>query len=208
MKKHWKKITIAASMLLLVLFTLFVLRNSILLGIGNILIDEDELSKVSHAFVLGGGSLDRGDEAARIYKKGWCKKVICVGENVPTIFECLNIDKTESEVAKQNIVARHNVSEDDVIVLKKGTSTKEEIALILSYCQENQLDTIIILSGKFHTNRVRFVINNLFQNQDVHILLHGAPSSNYDEKEWWKSEYGLISCNNEYVKLVYYWLKY
>ena len=43
---------------------------------------------------------------------------------------------------------------------------------------------------------------------ETELIIHGTGSTRYDEAEWWKKEEGLIMVNNEYVKLLYYELKY
>jgi hypothetical protein len=35
-----------------------------------------------------------------------------------------------------------------------------------------------------------------------------VPESTFDRASWWKNESGLITLNNEYLKLVYYYFKY
>ena len=50
-----------------------------------------------------------------------------------------------------------------------------------------------------------------FKDFDVHeieVLLSGCSHSFYDENFWWESEEGMIMVNNEYMKLLYYYLNY
>ena len=175
---------------------------------GNYLICEDEIEHVEVMFVLGGGSFDRGNEAAKLYKEGYADRIVCLGENVPTIFQILDISYSESEIASRNIIKKNEVSRSVVEILEKGTSTKEESEYIIKYCIENNIKQAIVLSSKFHTRRISNVFKPLFDAGNIKLILVGAPSSDYSEDEWWKSEAGMIMVNNEYMKLLYYFLKY
>jgi uncharacterized SAM-binding protein YcdF (DUF218 family) len=189
------------------LFILVVFRIQLLQGIGQFLIKEDTNEPVEVVFVLGGNSYDRGAGAIHLLNQGIAKQAICLGENVPTIFKAINVDLAESEVTQQHMWSLTNDS-SSVGVLKVGTSTFEEAEAILNYSKEKGYDTIMVLSDKFHTRRIHRVFKKKFKKEGITVLIVGSPSSIYRESEWWKSEEGLIMVNNEYVKLLYYLLKY
>lgn len=215
MKKKITVAIIAVSVIMMTALLMYLFREPFLRGIGNFLIKEDPLEKAEAIFVLGGDSYDRGNEALRLFNSGYSPKIICMGENVPTLFLALGLNYAESEVTKINII-KNNISENKndrpandsaVILLKKGTSTMEEMDAIVNYCLENRLHKIIILSSKFHTRRMNFILGKLTTDK-IKVIISGAPSSIYSEQEWWKTEEGLIMVNNEYIKLLYYILKY
>lgn len=217
MKKIISGKVVALIFFLLLIFLSFIFRFQILKGIGNFLVSEDLLEKADAIFVLGGDSYDRGNFAIKLFNEGYSSKIVCLGENIPSIFKAIGISYAESEVTKINIMSlptlfqrkREKVIPDSsVIVLKKGTSTQEEIAAIIDYCKANNLEKVILISSKFHTRRVRLACKKKFREENLELIIAGAGSTIYPEEEWWKSEEGLIMVNNEYVKLVYYFLKY
>ena len=171
------------------------------------LIRSDELEKVEVAFVLGGSSMDRGKEAARIYQDGWVPQFISTGENIPSVLEIKGIDETEAELTKQQMVSA-GVHPSVCIILNRGTSTMEEAEAILEYCERHGHKKIMIISNKFHLRRIHWVFRSMFKEKGIDIVLRGASSSRYDEYRWWQSEEGLIATNNEYMKLGYYWWRY
>lgn len=221
MKHFIYKKTIVLSLVFLLLCLCFVFRIKILRETGQFLISEDELQKAEAMFVLGGDSYDRGNLAADLYRKGFSGKIVCLGENIPTVFRALGISYSESEVTEINIEMSFKNPENpitsdtgnsgvdsSVVILKKGTSTMEEVESILAFCNAYNLKKVIIISSKFHTRRIRMVCEKILKNTGIEFIIAGAPSSIYSEEEWWKSEEGLIMLNNEYVKLFYYLLKY
>jgi len=202
-----KKLVLTIIIIISLLCVAFIFKNSILRAIGKELIYENELNKVETLFVLGGGAFDRGNEAAKIYKAGFVKNIVCTSGNIPHDLQALGITLFESEITKKNIV-RNGIPDSLVFALTEGTSTFEESDIILRYCKEHKIFKCILLSSKFHTRRVKNVFKNKFEKENIQIIFRGAPSSQYDENAWWEDERGLIMVNNEYVKLMYYWLKY
>ena len=203
-----RKRIIWLAVLLVLLLLLYMMRSSIMVGMANFLIDEDEPENCEVLFVLGGNSKDRGIEAARLYKTGFIKKVVCIGENVPTIFEAMGMnDLMESEVSKVAVL-RNGVDSAAVELLPKGTSTLEEARVIAAYCEERAIEKAMIVSTRFHTRRVRNVFEHAFEGVDTKLVVVGVSSSLYDEELWWQSEEGMIALNNEYMKTLYYFIKY
>lgn len=192
---------------LVLLFAGYLCRHPFLRGCGNFLITPDPLVHADAIYVLGGASLERGTEAGRLYREGWAPIVICTGGMVPQLYRAENIDRTEAEVTR-DVAIRKGVAADRCRALEIGTSTKEEADAILAFAKENDQDTVIIATSLFHLRRVRSVFRKPFLRAGVTVVLTGAPSMLFDEQRWWETEEGLMMCQNEYVKLLYYWWKY
>ncbi len=203
MRKYWIAIIVIISVFLLI----YVFRYPLLRQIGKGLMYEDELEQVDALFVLGGGALHRGNEAVKIYNDGFAPYIYCTSGNFSQDLESLGIRYYESEISRMNIV-RQGIPEESVVALRTGTSTAEESDTILNFCKANQIESCIVLSSRFHTGRVKSVFKNKFEDEGIKIIIRGAPSLLYDEANWWKDERGLIMVNNEYVKKLYYLVKY
>ena len=175
---------------------------------GNWLMVQDELEQADAIFLLGGGAFDRVNETVKLVEQGVAKKVICTGSWVSGVLKILKNEYKEAEVSRIGLVDNHGIPSADVDTILSGTSTKEESELILKYCIDHQFKTVIVLSSKFHTRRVSDVFKPLLEAEGIKVIIHGAPSSNYSEDEWWKTESGMIMVNNEYMKHLYYFLKY
>lgn len=190
---------------LLILCAVF--HKQILGGLGNFLMVEDEKQHSDALVVLGGNSYERGLEALNLFHEGWSDAIICTGGNVPTVLAAIDTIIFEAEITKSMLVKK-GISENKVEALTESTSTKEESAEILAYCKAHQLKKITVISSKLHMRRVRMVFEEAFKDQEIEVVYRGAPSQAYDEGVWWKSEAGLIMVNNEYVKYLYYLIKY
>jgi uncharacterized SAM-binding protein YcdF (DUF218 family) len=200
LRRKWVKVLLAVCVLLLLIF---IFRNPLMRAAGSFLVTENELTHADAILILGGNSFDRGNEALRLYDEGWSDKLLCSGGNVPSVLAALNLELKECEVTQQLLVEK-GVLPEAIVLLEESTSTAEEGTEALHYCLDEGIDTLIVVSSKFHLRRVRGVFKDQFEEKGIHVLFRGAPSSQYDEDLWWKSEGGLIMVNNEYVKLFYY----
>lgn len=167
----------------------------------------DSLQNVDVIFVLGGSAYDRGNEAAKIYHQGYAKYIVTTSGNIPDDLKALGIEYYESEITRLGIL-KNDVPDSCVLALKEATSTKEEAEVILKFCKTYEVRSCIILSSIFHTRRVKSVFSKLLESEGIKVIIRGAPSSIYNENKWWRYEQGMIMVNNEYVKLLYYALKY
>jgi len=200
------------------LFTLGILvlifHVTILQAIGGFLINTDKMpDKVDAIFVLGGNTFDRSNHAAELYFEGLSKNIVTVGANediaMKTIFPDTSnrrIRHSDCFISRDQLILE-GVSEDHIRALDVGTSTREEANAILNYCKQNGYEKIVVVSGKFHTRRMSYSFKD-FDDHEIEVLLSGSSHSDYDEDYWWKSEGGMIMVNNEYMKLLYYYLNY
>ncbi|MFT3885451.1 MAG: YdcF family protein [Flavobacteriales bacterium] len=208
LRRAWRWGWVRWAVVLSVLLVLgWCLRVPILRGLGRFLITEDPVVHVDAVYVLGGSSLDRGMEAARIHRSGSHAPYIFTGGSVPADLEAMGIDMTESDCTRR-VAVENGLSEAAAISLRVGTSTKEEADALLQRAIADRVDTVMVISTPFHLRRIGFVFRERFAEAGITVLLHGAPSSKYDEDRWWESEEGLLMVNNEYMKLLYYHLKY
>lgn len=196
---------------LLFLFVLggfvYVFRVSILQSFATYLICQDKLEKSDAIVVLSGGGYDRGNEAAKLYKEGFAPLIICTGGNPAFEFRVFNIDTLESDATIANLHRLH-IPDSAIVPIRKGTSTREEAEEILNYAKEHQYKKLIIISSKLHTYRVNKVFRKDMKKAGIQLFVHGCFNSRFDEMHWWQDEDGLIAVNNEWIKTVYYWLKY
>ncbi len=201
-KLLWSLVT-----LVMLLLALWIFRFPLLRATGNLLISSDPPVPADAIYVLGGASLDRGTAAVELLNDGIAPIAFCLGELVPQSLEGEGLFIPEGQLIA-NVMLRAGADPAKVEVILEGTSTWEESEAILDHAIENAFDTVMIVSTDFHSRRVGMVFRDRFRKQGIKVYVHGAPSSEYDSRRWWESEQGLMMVNNEYVKLIYYWLKY
>ncbi|MBK8339445.1 MAG: YdcF family protein [Flavobacteriales bacterium] len=207
-----RRSTLAKALLTLVLLVLLCgtfwwMRFPILRAAGNYLMPEDPLQPVDAIYVLGGSSLDRGKEAAQVMHGDRSPVVYFTGGNVPTALESIGVMRTEAEVCLQAAI-QAGLAPKKGQALRVGTSTMEESQFILVHAKRYGYKRILVISSRFHLRRIGRVFREPFEEEGINVLLHGAPSDQFQEARWWQYEEGLIMLNNEYVKLLYYAWRY
>lgn len=191
----------------LVLGLLFAFHIPLLKGLGSILIKEDALVHADAVYVLGGSPRERGAKGAELLLDGWTDRMIATGSNIPGVMEGEGIMLNEATLSKRAAL-REGADSTKIRLIEKGTSTWEEAGLIRADAQQMQFDTILVVSTEFHLRRVSRVFRKHFQGTNVQLRFIAASSLAYESERWWTSEEGLLMVNNEYVKLLYYLIKY
>lgn len=202
-----RKIFILLLPLVFTCATIYIFRAPVLRSFATFLIREDSLQKADAIFILSGGAYDRGNEAAKLFDAGWAPQIICTGGNEIPMLCVFDIDTLESDMARCNLL-QLGIPDSIIVMVRMGTSTKEEFKIIKKFCAEHRYKRIIIVTSKLHTNRVDNVFRKPLHDADIELIIRGAPSSRFNELEWWQSEEGLIAVNNEWLKTFYYWWKY
>src|SRR5262245_3714895 len=145
-----KKFLWITGSLLFVVLMLFLFRTPILRGMGNYLIASGEPQKSDVMFVLSGSPIDRGNEAAKLYKEGWSGKIVCTGGNQSRDLMAVGMHYFESQLTALEL-KRSGIPDSAVQIINEGTSTWEESDVALNYCKRNDLHSCIIVSSDFHT---------------------------------------------------------
>jgi uncharacterized SAM-binding protein YcdF (DUF218 family) len=186
---------------------LWAFRYPVLRGVGNFLITADAIEPSDAVYALGGSPLERGAEAAHLLRAGMAPVAYCTGLNVPASLQAEGLLITEAEQTRK-VALKAGAHPAQVELLVVGTSTWEESEAILLHARQQGYKSIILVSTEFHLRRVGRVFRKRFAREGVDVRLHAAPSVAYNSERWWESEEGLLMVNNEYVKLLYYWIKY
>ncbi len=205
--KFMKRLLIALLILAVLIGTAYLLRGSILRGIGNYLVKVDTEVKVDAAFILSGNAYERSRKGIELIKEGYTPLLIATGEGVNDNLKAVGMDIPDAKLGQEALL-RLGADSSAVRMLRAGTSTFEESEAILGYAQELGFKRVIIVSSKFHTRRIRKVFRKKFKQAGIDVFIVGAEPLEYKIDEWWNSEMGMIFVNNEYMKLLYYAWKY
>lgn len=206
---HWPRLRrrlLIASSLLLVLLGLWVARRPLLRSLGTALLQTDPPAQADAIFILAGNAWNRAPRAAELYHAGYAPVVYCLGKQVPSLLAAAGLPYTEAEL-NANVLRKHHLPDSAIRLFPKGTSTWEESRAIRRHAREAGFERILIVSSDFHTRRIQYVFRD-FGAAGIDARILAASSQSFDLRHWWQHEKGVIHVNNEYVKRLYYWLKY
>ncbi|MGD8997184.1 MAG: YdcF family protein [Anaerolineae bacterium] len=185
------------------LATLLMIREPVLMAIGDFLAVRDELRPADVIHVISG--LDhRADYGIQLYQEGYGKRLFFTGG------WCAVIDGNHAERgrerARQQGVPLQAIAIDGSWV----TSTYSEVVKLQGFIagSSQSIRSVIVVSDPYHMRRARWTYQRLL---DSGISVQMAPvpyGSSPFERRWWTDKGSRRKVRSEYLKIVYYYLRY
>lgn len=194
-----KKILIVA-IILIILTGVF---SALLQPIGDYLIIQDKPKKVD-MIVTSSGAEYRTDYAIELYKQGLASKLFFTGG-----YSEKN-QRIEAEWSRR--LALDAGAPDDAVIIDTSEviSTYQEALRLRSYLDAHTetITTIMIVTDPYHTRRAKWAYKTVFGDQ-IKVRMVPVPFENTNlSKTWWKDAESRKMVWNEYVKLVFYVIRY
>ena len=183
-------------------------REVLLRGAAGLWIVSDPITPADAVVVLGGGIDIRPFVAADLYVKGLVKKVLLSGVKEPPSVEIGAVTSyTEDE---RQVLLRLGVPDTAIETFGNvNKNTREEATALKSWADRNAVSVLIIPTEIFPARRVSWMFRREFAGTGVRIEVPSFdPLRLYTRADWWKTEDGVISFQNEILKYIYYRLKY
>ena len=124
------------------------------------------------------------------------------------------LERSWDEVAA-HLAKTAGVAEDDILYTDAfNSSTYERVATFLQVARENQVESILVVSSPLHSRRISESAQTLLENDPLLVRIASTPQSyypiayRYDAQRWWADEADLRDLFGEYIRLVYYAIKY
>jgi len=163
--------------------------------------------------VLSGSStyVERTQKAAELYRQGRAPLVLLTDDHMrggwssalqrnPYFFE-----RATDELIKEGVPA-----EKIRVVPGLASSTHDEALLLKNYATAQGLRSILVVTSAYHSRRALRSLRNTFAGTGTAVGLEPVPPGSQTPSPafWWLRFRGWRSVGVEYVKLIYYWLKY
>jgi uncharacterized SAM-binding protein YcdF (DUF218 family) len=204
-----RNLLVAGAILILLVVLAYAFRSQILTGVADYLVVSDRLQPADIIFLLNSEVNTRPFYASDLYKQGLAPVIVIArSEDAPTVDLGLVPNDTDIDVG---VMEKLGVPADKIIVLPVSggvTSTFDEAIVLRRYIETNNIHTVILVTSAFHTRRTKWIFDRELSGLPLTLEMAAAPHYGFDATNWWRSESGLITLNNEYVKLVYYFFKY
>ena len=178
----------------------------IFFNIGRWLVVEDPLEKASAIAVLSGRMPSRALEAARIYREGyasevWLTRTIEPGASLQALF----VPFTGEEAYDRMVLMRKGVPESAIRVLDPpiANTADEMLAIGQALSKENQR-TVIIVTSKVHTRRVKALWRH-FSSADGQAIVRGVSDDGFDPAHWWANTADALDVVREALGLLNAW---
>jgi hypothetical protein len=145
--------------------------------------------------------------AADLYRKGVAKKILISEVDRPQIIIPTGLSHTELNRA---VLLGLGVPPEAVETFGNANKNTREEAVALKHWAERKpgVSAFVIPTELFTARRVRWIFHREFSGGPVEIEVPSFEPPDYTRTDWWRSEQGLISFQNEMLKYIYYRLKY
>jgi uncharacterized SAM-binding protein YcdF (DUF218 family) len=184
---------------------LWIERHSLLEGMAELWVVSDAPTHADAVVVLGGGLDVRPFAAARLYQEGFANKILVsqVGDE-PAVSIGVILNHTE---ANRQVLLKLGVPANAIETFgAENKNTSDEAVSLRAWAVRNNASTFIIPTEIFSARRVRFIFQQDLTPDRIEVVALDPPL--YRKDDWWKTDTGLISFQNEVLKYIYYRLKY
>lgn len=175
-------------------------------NVGRWLVVEDPLQKASAIAILSGRMPGRALEAARVYREGYAPRVWLTHSTEPgETMEKLSIAFVGEDTYNKQILMHEGVPESAIQVLEPPiVNTADEMKTIGEAIRKQNRGTVILVTSKVHTRRVRALWNRL-AGQDGAAIVHGDSEDSFDAAHWWRDTSDALDVVREVLGLLNAW---
>jgi uncharacterized SAM-binding protein YcdF (DUF218 family) len=205
-RRRW---LVALAALLAVAGGLWLARWRILAAAGAFLVDADPAKPCALIFLLNGDLDTRPAAAAALWKQGLAPRIaIARSESSRAVQMGLvpNVTDLALEILQHEGVPRTAV--DEVPFPGGVTSTRDEARALRAWLRAHPADSILIVTNAIHTRRARWIFARELGGAGIRLALYAVPDRRFSVSRWWENEHGFLGVYNEYLKLLYYHLRY
>ena len=179
----------------------------------HLLIVKSDLASADAIVVMSGSStyLERADWAARLYREGRAPVVILTNDSLISGW-----DKKEQrnpyfyELTARELRQRGVPEAKIQVVSDIALGTYEESLGVRDYATAHQLKRLLVVTSAYHTRRTLWSLRHACEGSGIEIGIDSPPPGwqTPAPSRWWWRRWGWKVVAGEYVKLIYYWMRY
>src|SRR5580700_12137194 len=179
---------------------------TLFLTVGNWLVVEDPLVHADVIVVLSGRLPERAVEAARVYKAGYADQVWISPPTSPVDdLKAMKIAYLGEDFYNEKVLIAKGVPPDSIRILEHAdANTEAEVRQVNEDLRALQLHTVIIVTSKPHTRRVRTIWRKLV-GADPRMMVHYVQDDPFDGAHWWRHTRDALDVVRETLGLLNAW---
>ncbi len=189
------------------LLVCYVFRAPLLTGVAQAWVVNDPPAKADAIVVLGGKPELRPYEAARLYHAGIAPLILYMDVK-PSQAARQGLVLSEKEFTRR-VLLSNDVPDTAIAAVGNGVATTyDEARAVRAWLATNSAKSILLATDLSHTRRARWIFQKELEGTGVQVHVHAIQQKEYGLTNWWQHEEGLVAFQNEFIKSLYYHLKY
>jgi DUF218 domain len=201
-----RRVAATALMLAVLLALAWLEREPLLRGAADLWTVSDEVTPADAVAVLGGGLDVRPFAAAALYKKGLVRRVL-ISQVADGQAAEINAIQGHTEANRQ-VLLRLGVPASAIEVFgTTNETTNDEAVALRNWAEHNGASVVIVPAEIFTARRVRWILQQVLGPR-VRVEVPVFKQRQYTALNWWKSDQGIVAFQNEFIKYIYYRLRY
>ncbi len=175
-------------------------------GVGRWLVVEDLLEKARAIAVLSGRMPLRAIEAAKLYRQGYAPEVWLTRSSEPgETLKGMGISFAGEDYYTARVLVHEGVPPGAIHVLEPPVvNTTDEIKVLAAALAAERDRTVILVTTKPHTRRVRLLWRKLAAGQG-RAIVRASSDDSFDPKHWWRTTNDALDVLREVLGLVNAW---
>jgi uncharacterized SAM-binding protein YcdF (DUF218 family) len=174
--------------------------------VGRWLVVQDPLSHADVIVVLSGRLPERAIEAARVFRAGYADQIWISPPIAPVEeLKAMNIAFLGEDFYNEKVLIAKGVPADAIRILDQpDANTEAEVRQIAQDLRKFNYHSVIIVTSKAHTRRVRTIWRKLV-GSDPQMSVRYAQDDPYDGAHWWRHTQDGLDVVRESLGLLNAW---
>jgi len=183
-----------------------VLGLVVFFGVGRWLVVEDPIGRARAIAVLSGRMPLRALEAAKLYRQGYAPEVWLTRTSEPgESLKAMGISFEGEEIYSARVLIHEGVPAEAIHVLETPiVNTADEMRVISKALEREKDRSVILVTSKPHTRRVRLLWQKLAPGE-CRAIVHAASDDPFDPRHWWRSTGDALDVVREVLGIMNAW---
>ena len=179
---------------------------TVFLNVGRWLVVEDPLVHADVIVILSGRLPERAVEAARVYQAGYADQVWISPPISPVDdLKAMHISFLGEDFYNEKVLIAQGVPPDAIRILDRpDENTEAEVRQIVEDLRNWNFHSVIIVTSKPHTRRVRTIWRKLV-GPEPRMIVHYAQDDTFDGAHWWRNTRDALDVVRETLGLFNAW---
>ena len=179
----------------------------------SLLITEAPLAKADAIVVLGGSAnyRERARAAAQLLREGRAPRILITNDNLRGPWS--SAEQRNLYFYERTLEELENAGVPDAsveVLMTPVNGTHEEAELLKEYAVDHGLHSVLIVTSAYHSRRALWTFSRVFRDTAIQVGLTAVRpgTDSPSPATWWLTRRGWRLVPTEYVKMIYYVVKY